>query len=148
MKTTIKQRDITDCGAACLASVAAYYNLSIPVAKIRQIAGTDQKGTNALGMIKAAEKLGFMAKGVKGGTDALPEVPCPAIAHVVIKDVLQHYVVLYAVKGNAVKYMDPADGKIHKTKLSEFGKIWTGVIIILAPGNAFKAINEKVFTID
>ncbi len=144
MKTTIKQRDITDCGAACLASVAAYYNLSIPVAKIRQIAGTDQKGTNALGMIKAAEKLGFMAKGVKGGTDALPEVPCPAIAHVVIKDVLQHYVVLYAVKGNAVKYMDPADGKLHKTKLSEFGKIWTGVIIILAPGNAFKAINEKV----
>ena len=47
MQTKIKQRDITDCGAACLASVAAHYRLGIPVSKIRQLAGTDQKGTNA-----------------------------------------------------------------------------------------------------
>ena len=63
MKTKIKQRDITDCGAACLASIAAHYQLGIPVSKIRQMAGTDQKGTNAWGLIKAAERLGFSAKG-------------------------------------------------------------------------------------
>lgn len=42
-KTTIKQHDITDCGAACLASIAAHYNLQIPIARIRQFAGTDKK---------------------------------------------------------------------------------------------------------
>ena len=31
----IKQLDITDCGAACLASVCAYYGLQVPIMKIR-----------------------------------------------------------------------------------------------------------------
>ena len=44
----IKQRDITDCGAACLASIATYYKLVLPIAKIRQYAGTDTRGTNIL----------------------------------------------------------------------------------------------------
>ncbi len=55
MGIKVKQRDITDCGAACLASVASFYKLEMPVARIRQIAGTDTKGTNVFGMIKAAE---------------------------------------------------------------------------------------------
>ena len=29
-KTTIKQHDITDCGAACLASISTHYNLQLP----------------------------------------------------------------------------------------------------------------------
>ena len=57
----IKQRDITDCGAACLASVAAFYKLKLPVSRIRQYAGTDKRGTNVLGLIEAAELLGFQA---------------------------------------------------------------------------------------
>ena len=47
MNYKVKQRDITDCGAACLASIGAWYKLGLPVSRIRQIAGTDQKGTNA-----------------------------------------------------------------------------------------------------
>ena len=35
----IKQHDITDCGAACLASIAAHYHLELPIARIRQYAG-------------------------------------------------------------------------------------------------------------
>lgn len=57
MKIKVKQRDITDCGAACLASISAHYKLGMPVARIRQIAGTDKKGTNVLGLVTAAEKL-------------------------------------------------------------------------------------------
>jgi ATP-binding cassette subfamily B protein len=60
----IKQHDITDCGAACLSSVAAFYGLYLSMAKIRQIAHTDQRGTNFLGMVEAANNLGFAAKGV------------------------------------------------------------------------------------
>ncbi|NNL01128.1 MAG: hypothetical protein HKP39_02505, partial [Eudoraea sp.] len=37
-RITIKQHDITDCGAACLASIASYYELHIPIARIRQYA--------------------------------------------------------------------------------------------------------------
>ncbi|BEP29317.1 hypothetical protein HLPR_16480 [Helicovermis profundi] len=65
----IKQHDIRDCGAACLATVSKQYGLKIPITKIREVAGTDKKRINEFGMIKAAEKLGFSAKGVKGNKE-------------------------------------------------------------------------------
>jgi ATP-binding cassette subfamily B protein len=140
----IKQRDITDCGATCLASIAAHYNLKLPVAKIRQIAGTDKKGTSAFGILTASEKLGFSAKGVKGGIDALPGIPVPAIAHVVIKEVLHHYVVIYKVTVKEVKVMDPATGEMVAFSKQDFEKIWSGVLILMVPNEAFKTGNEKV----
>ena len=144
MNYKVKQRDITDCGAACLASIGAWYKLGLPVSRIRQIAGTDQKGTNAWGLVKAAEKMGFTAKGVKGDIEALPTAPLPAIAHVIVKKILQHYVVLYHVKAGMAEYMDPGDGLMHKVTMEEFAEMWTGVLILLAPGNEFIPRNEKI----
>lgn len=66
----IKQHDITDCGAACLATISKQYGLNLSISKIREVAGTDKQGTKAYGMIKAAEQLEFTAKGVKGNQDA------------------------------------------------------------------------------
>ncbi len=61
----IKQHDIKDCGAACLATISKQYGLNLSISKIREVAGTDKQGTNAYGMIKAAEQLGFTAKGAR-----------------------------------------------------------------------------------
>ncbi|PWD99341.1 peptidase domain-containing ABC transporter [Marinilabilia rubra] len=144
MSVKIKQRDITDCGAACLASVAAHYKLKLPVSRIRQMAGTDKKGTNVLGLLKASEKMGFTAKGVKGGVDALPKIPVPAIAHVVVNKVLHHYVVIYRVKDDHVEYMDPGNGQMHKVPVSEFSEMWTGVLLLMAPGEDFTQGDQKV----
>lgn len=66
----IKQHDITDCGAACLATISKQNGYKIGITKIREVAGTDKQGTNAYGIIKAAEQLGFSAKGVKGNKEA------------------------------------------------------------------------------
>ncbi|MFN7791499.1 MAG: peptidase domain-containing ABC transporter, partial [Cyclobacteriaceae bacterium] len=139
----IKQRDITDCGAACLASIAAHYELQLPVARIRQLASTDKKGTNVLGMIEAAEKLGFQAKGVKGPFESLFKIPKPAIAHVIIKEVLLHYVVIYDATPKYIEVMDPGDGQVHRHTHEEFRKIWTGVLILLLPGETFQKGDKK-----
>ena len=146
MSIKVKQRDISDCGAACLASVAAYYNLTLPVARIRQFAGTDKKGTNVLGLVEAAVKMGFLAKGVKGEWDSLFKIPKPAIAHVIVKEVLQHYVVLIKTTEKYIEIMDPADGAIHKVSHEEFKKKWTGVLVLIAPGEKFTVGNEKIST--
>ena len=87
----VKQHDITDCGAACLATVSRQYGKDISIGKIREVAGTDKQGTNAYGMIQAAEQLGFSARGVKGPAEALTsDVPLPAIANVVVDGSLLH----------------------------------------------------------
>lgn len=140
---TIRQRDITDCGAACLASIAAYYKLRLPVSRVRQLASTDKKGTNILGLIEAANKIGFDAKGVKGEFDSLFKIPTPAIAHVVVKDVLHHYVVVYKATSKHIQIMDPADGAVHDYSHEEFRKIWSGVLVIILPNNDFQAGNAK-----
>ena len=144
MSIKVKQRDITDCGAACLASVAAHYNLSLPVARIRQLAGTDKKGTNVLGLIEAAGKMGFLAKGVRGEWDSLFKIPKPAIAHIIVKEVLQHYVVLIKTTAKYIEIMDPGDGYLHKVPHEEFKKQWTGVLVLIAPGEKFEVRNAKV----
>ncbi|MVT08575.1 peptidase domain-containing ABC transporter [Chitinophaga tropicalis] len=140
----VKQRDITDCGAACLASVAAYYRLQMPVALIRQYAGTDKLGTNVMGLLTAAQKLGFQAKGVKGPFDALRNVPKPAIVHVVVNGALQHFMVLCKVTATEVEVMDPAEGACRRMTHDAFKKIWTGVLILLLPGEEFHPGNGKV----
>ena len=71
MGIRVKQRDTTDCGAACLTSIASYYKVDLPLARIRQYACTDRKGTNVLGMIAAADKIGFTARGVRADWDSL-----------------------------------------------------------------------------
>lgn len=144
MSKIIKQHDITDCGAACLASIAAYYKLQLPIARIRQMAGTDKKGTNLLGMIKAAEKIGFVAKGVRGEFDALYEVPLPVVAHVIVKKVLHHFVVIYKMTPTHVHMMDPGPGKMIKMPIEEFKEMWSGVLLLIAPGEHFEKGNNKI----
>ena len=148
--TLIKQHDIQDCGAACLASISAHYCLKMPIAKIRQLSHTDTRGTNVLGMVQGLEKMGFNAKGVKGGADALSEIPLPAIAHIVTIEQYHHYVVIYKVsissnssKGGKIEVMDPAFGKIEQYTFEEFSKIWTGVLILMETNEYFEQRNEK-----
>lgn len=141
--TLIKQHDMRDCGAACLASVAGHYGLQLPIAKIRQLCHTDKRGTNALGLIQGLEQMGFNAKGVKASLENLPQAPLPAIAHTIFKEQYQHYVVIYKIYKGKISVMNPAYGKIETYTTEEFAKIWTGVLILLEPNEYFEQRNEK-----
>jgi ATP-binding cassette subfamily B protein len=89
-------------------------------------------------MVKAAEKLGFSAKGVKGSREAFfSPFPLPAVAHVVVDGSLLHYVVIYKITKELVIIADPAKG-LRKITPEEFFKEWTGVLILLAPTQRFE----------
>ena len=139
----IKQHDYKDCGAACLASIGNFHHVNIPIAKIRQYAHTDKRGTNVLGMIEGAEKMGFTAKGVKGGMDAIDKIPLPAVAHVIVQEQMQHFIVIYKVTKKQIQVMDPGEGKIINYTYEEFQKKWTGVLILFAKKDEFVEKNEK-----
>jgi len=147
-RIAIKQHDLSDCGATCLASVSEHYKLSLPIARIRQYASTNKKGTTLLGLREAAIKLGFLAKGVKASLEGLKDVPLPAIAHVMVHHdghEIPHYMVIYGVTDKHVLVMDPATGKEEKKTLEEFEKLFTGYLLILIPDeDIFKEGNEKI----
>jgi len=142
-KLIVRQQDISDCGAACMGSILAYYGLKYPIARIRQQIFTDRKGTNVLGIIEGAQKLGFEAKGVKATLENLKDIPKPAIAHVIINKILHHFVVIYKVTKTHIEYMDPGEQKFFKVKHEEFKNIWTGVLILLHPTETFRKGNLK-----
>lgn len=138
----IKQHDITDCGAACLATISKQYGFKTSITKIREVAGTDKQGTNAYGVIKAAESLGFTAKGVKGNQEAFfSEFPLPCIAHVVVEGTLLHYVVIHKITKKQVLVADPGKGIVKYTP-EDFFKIWTGVLILMVPNVTFAKGDE------
>ncbi|HFR4221529.1 MULTISPECIES: peptidase domain-containing ABC transporter [Bacillus] len=139
----VRQHDIKDCGAACISTVSKHYGLHIPISKIREYAGTDRNGTNVYGLIQAAEKLGFSAKGVRGNVESLKEIPLPAIAHVIIDGKLLHYVVILEItKKGKVIVADPGEGII-KYDIKEFNEIWTGVLVLLIPNESFQSRDEE-----
>jgi len=144
VKTCIKQLDISDCGPACLASIAAYYKLRIPVSRIRQYAATEKSGTNVLGMLDAAERLGFQAKAVRGKVDSITKVPKPAIAHVIGTGGLHHFVVIYKTGKKFITVMDPGEGRMQKKLWKEFEKGWTGVLILFSPADEFTSGDERI----
>ena len=54
--TYIKQHDATDCAAACMAMVCLHYKKETTITKLRDMMGTDLKGTNLIGLYICAEK--------------------------------------------------------------------------------------------
>lgn len=129
----IKQKELKDCGPACLTTIFKQYKLKIPIYKIRELAQTDKQGTSAKAIIDVANKLGSSAKGFKVNNinDIYRDVPLHAIAHVIINNSYHHYVVIHKITNRYVLIADPAKGII-KYNIDEFSNIWTGIIIVLS----------------
>ncbi|MCI7169351.1 peptidase domain-containing ABC transporter [bacterium] len=149
----IKQHDITDCGAACLATICKQNGYKIGITQIREVAGTDKQGTNVYGIIKAAEQLGFSAKGIRGTQEAFfTGFPLPCIAHVVADGNLLHYVVIHKITRKQIIIADPGAGIIKLKPEEFFGQIheegkppkyqWTGVLILLVKNETFQKGKE------
>lgn len=149
----VKQHDITDCGAACLATICKQNGYKIGITRIREVAGTDKQGTNVYGLIKAAEQLGFSTKAVKGNKEAFfSEFPLPCIAHVIVDGSLLHYVVIHKISKKQVIISDPAVGIVKLKPEEFFGEVhekdkppkyaWSGVLVLLVKNETFKKGDE------
>ena len=143
----IRQHDISDCAAACIASISRYYKLTIPLSQIREKAGTDKEGTTVFGTVKALTELGFTAKGMKGDRKAFfSKFPLPCIAHVLTPEGFTHFVVIYKITRRKIIVADPGKGVVTYSP-GKFFKMWTGVLIILIPSQSFQAGEVKQTTI-
>jgi len=125
----VLQHDATDCGPAVLAMFARFHGKRISIARLREMAATDRQGTTLAGLITAAERIGFQARGVRATKTALTRIDLPAIAHWNESN-RNHFVVLYKLTNTPAEIADPAHGR-RKLTLDEFHKNWTGVLLLL-----------------
>ena len=146
--TFVKQHDITDCAAACMAMVCLHYKKETTITSLRDIMGTDIKGTNLVGLSKCADELGFISQAVKVDKDGFKsKYTLPAIANVITREGLSHFVVIFKITKKYVIYGDPAKD-LMRVEIDEFYKSFTGVLLLLKPNNEFttgKIKGNKVF---
>jgi ABC-type bacteriocin transporter len=134
---SIRQRDATDCGAACLAMVAAHHGHHTSVTGLRDLVATDKDGLTLKGLLDGAVALGFDAQALTGSAEHFTaEVPTPCIAHV-IRDGAGHFVVVRRITTTHFFLLDPAKGRVKSTR-AEFLAEWSGHIVVLAPGATFR----------
>ena len=136
--TFIQQHDATDCAAACLAMVCLHYRKETTITKLRDLMGTDLKGTNLLGLSKCAETLGFTSQAVRVDREGfLSKFTLPAIANVITKEGMTHFVVVFKISEKYVVVGDPAKDLLRLT-VDEFYKNFTGAMLILLPNQEFE----------
>ena len=149
--TYVRQHDTTDCAAACLAMVCLHYKKEVTITRLRDMMGTDLKGTNLVGLQKAANELGFTTAAVRVDRENfLSDFSLPCIAQVITDQGLAHFVVVFkktTIKDDALrrKHMlkeaeaakeDEKNAKKHKCK---------DYVVIGDPGSELKKISLDEF---
>ena len=149
--TYVRQHDTTDCAAACLAMVCLHYKKEVTITRLRDMMGTDLKGTNLVGLQKAANELGFTTAAVRVDRENfLSDFSLPCIAQVITDQGLAHFVVVFkktTIKddGERRRHMlkeaeaakeDEKNGKKHKCK---------DFVVIGDPGSELKKISLDEF---
>lgn len=146
--TFVKQHDATDCAAACMAMVCLHYKKETTITRLRDMMGTDLKGTNLIGLSKCAEELGFMSQAVRVDREGfLSKYTLPAIANIITKEGLSHFVVVFKITDKYVVVGDPAKD-LEKLEIDEFYKNFTGAMLLLKPNEKFvggKLKGSKMF---
>ena len=129
----IMQMEALECGAACLAMVAAYYGKWVPLEQVRRDCGVSRDGSNARNVLVAARSYGFAAKGYRYEPDSLRtdgQFPC------IIHWNMEHFVVLNGFTKDKAVLNDPARGLV-SVSMEEFDRSFTGICLILEPGAYF-----------
>ena len=145
-RTFVPQIDARDCGVAALASIAKFYGSDFSLAHLRELAKTNKEGTTALGIVKAANEMGFETRPVQADKTLfdMSDVPYPFIVHVNKEGKLKHYYVVYQTKKDYLVIGDP-DPSVKITKMSKerFFSEWTGVAIFIAPKPSYQPHKDK-----
>jgi len=80
-----------------------YYKKEITITKLRDILGTDIKGTTLKGLEDGAKRLGFDTRAIRVDKESFQsKYTLPAIAHIITDEGLSHFVVVHKVKKDKV----------------------------------------------
>ncbi|GIJ32868.1 peptidase domain-containing ABC transporter [Micromonospora sediminimaris] len=124
----VLQSQMSDCGAAALAMVLAYFGQPVPLDALRTETDTGRDGVAARSMLAAARRRGLVARGVRVSIGGLRNLP-PAT---ILFWNFVHFVVLERVTDSHIYVVDPSFGR-RKVSLAEAGKAFTGVALEFHP---------------
>ncbi|SDT37042.1 ATP-binding cassette, subfamily B [Mucilaginibacter mallensis] len=141
--TFFKQQDTMDCGATCLRMVCGHYGRKIGIVELRRACRITSQGASLLGVMEAAEVIGFSTTGLELSLKDLHKLKLPAILHWT----KEHFVVLFKIKKDTYYVADPSKAIIKFSK-PEFTERWcnadgNGIALELVPLPALQEGSDK-----
>lgn len=135
---TIYQMEATECGAASLSMIFAYYGKHMPLEKMRIETGVSRDGCNAKNIMRAGKKYGFEVKGFRKSLDNLLKLTPPCIIHWNFN----HFVVYEGQKGKNYYINDPAMGR-RKLTYEELDDAFTGIVLTFEKKKEFRKSKKE-----
>ena len=129
----VMQMEALECGAASLAMVLAYYDKWIPLEQVREDCDVSRDGAKAGNIARAARSYGLNAQGYRLEPDQVKE---KAVFPCIVHWEFNHFIVVCGFKHGKVYINDPARGSVVLSE-KEFDEGFTGVCIVLSPGEEF-----------
>jgi len=130
----VPQMEGADCAAACLTMVLGYLGRDITLDEAREAVGAGRGGASAYDIVVGAQRFGVRGRGVQLDVGDLKFLPRGAILHWGF----EHFVVFDRLAGSGVRVVDPAAGP-RMVPMQSFRERFTGVALILEPGEGFQA---------
>ena len=139
----VMQSDLKDCGVCTMQWIIKYYGGFISLEKLREETLTDINGTNAYYIVNAFKKWGFDSQGVLEHDISSNKLKFPLIAHLVMENGLEHFVVVKEVFKDTIYLMDPGIGNTKMT-ITNFNKLFTGNIIEVYPRDTIIKMDQEL----
>jgi ATP-binding cassette, subfamily B, bacterial CvaB/MchF/RaxB len=129
----ILQGETTECGLACLASIASYHGQNVSLGVLRARFFLPMGGVTLAQMMSMSSKLGLASRPLRADLHALAKLRTPCVLHWN----LDHFVVLEKATSRKIWIVDPSIGR-RTLSIDEASKSFTGVALELTPTNRFE----------
>jgi ATP-binding cassette subfamily B protein RaxB len=134
----VRQAEVTECGHACLAMIAAWFGHHVDLVSLRLHHPTSGQGLSAHALITLAGQYRLKGRALRLEPADLGELQLPAVLH---WD-MDHFVVLKSVGRNFLVIHDPARGVLRLTA-ENVAAHFTGIAIEFSKAEGFKPVRRE-----
>ncbi len=132
------QMHASECGAACLGSILAYFGRWAPLTELREKCEVSRDGSSAASIFRASKHYGLDCSGLSVRPDQLKKLPLPLI----LFWEFSHFVVLEGFDNRNFHLNDPSTGR-RTISAEEFNKGYSGIALRFKRGADFKPGGER-----
>ena len=131
------QMHASECGAACLGSILAYFGRWVPLTELREKCEVSRDGSSAASILRASRHYGLECSGLSLRAHQLKKLELPLI----LFWQFSHFVVLEGFDGGSFHLNDPSTGR-RRLSVEEFNKGYSGIALRFKRGADFSPGGE------